>query len=57
MLDISQIKNRISCVEFAQQNNLPIAKSGDRCVSPLRLGATNKTSFIVYDDFFFVKAR
>ena len=53
MLDISQIKNRISCVDFAVQNNLPISKSGDRCVSPLRSGASNKTSFIVYDDFFF----
>ena len=53
MLDISQIKNRISCVDFAQQNNLPISKSGDRCTSPLRSGASNKTSFIVYDDFFF----
>lgn len=53
MLDISQIKDRISCVDFAQQNNLPISKSGDRCISPLRSGASNKTSFIVYDDFFF----
>ena len=53
MIDISQIKNRISCVEFAGQNNLPITKSGDRCVSPIRPGASNKTSFIVYDDFFF----
>ena len=53
MLDISQIKNRISCVDFAQRNNLPISRSGDRCVSPLRSGASNKTSFIVYDDFFF----
>ena len=53
MLDISQIKSRISCVEFAQQNNLPITKSGDRCISPIRPGARNKTSFIVYDDFFF----
>ena len=53
MFDISQIKNRISCVDFAQKNNLPITNSGDRCISPLRNGATNKTSFIVYDDFFF----
>ena len=53
MIDISQIKNRISCVDFAAQNNLPISKSGDRCISPLRSGALNKTSFIVYDDFFF----
>ena len=53
MFDVSQIKDRISCVEFASQNNLPISKSGDRCISPLRAGASNKTSFIVYDDFFF----
>lgn len=53
MFDISQIKARISCVDFAQQNNLSISKSGDRCTSPLRSGASNKTSFIVYDDFFF----
>ena len=53
MIDISQIKSRISCVDFAARNGLPITKSGDRCVSPLRSGASNKTSFIVYDDFFF----
>ncbi len=53
MIDISQIKSRISCVDFAQRNGLPITKSGDRCISPLRQGASNKTSFIVYDDFFF----
>lgn len=53
MFDISEIKSRISCVDFAQKNDLPITKSGDRCVSPLRSGASNKTSFIVYDDFFF----
>ncbi len=50
---ISQIKSRISCVEYAQRNGLNIKQSGDRCVSPLRPGATNKTSFIVYDDFYF----
>ena len=53
MFDLSAIKSRISCVEFAQRNGLRISKSGDRCVSPLRLGATNKTSFVVYNDFFF----
>ena len=53
MLDISQIKQRISCVQFAQNNGLSITKSGDRCVSPLRPGAKNKSSFIVYDDFYF----
>ena len=53
MVDISQIKTRISCVDFAQRNALPISKSGDRCVSPLRSGASNNSSFVVYDDFFF----
>ena len=53
MFDLSAIKSRISCVEFAQRNGLRISKSGDRCVSPLRQGATNKTSFVVYNDFFF----
>ena len=53
MIDISQIKQRISCVQFAQNNGLSITKSGDRCVSPLRPGAKNKSSFIVYDDFYF----
>lgn len=51
--DISQIKSRLSCVEFAQRNGLDIKFSGDRCVSPLRAGATNKTSFMVHDDHWF----
>jgi putative DNA primase/helicase len=50
MLDISQIKSRISCVEFAQRNNIPIRYSGDRCVSPFRTGAKNKTSFWCFND-------
>ncbi|MBQ8766069.1 MAG: toprim domain-containing protein [Clostridia bacterium] len=50
MIDISQIKSLISCVEFAQQNNIPIRYSGDRCVSPFRSGAKNKTSFWCFDD-------
>ena len=53
MLDISKIKERINCVEYAQRNGLPIRHSGDRCVSPIRSGATNKTSFIVSNDHFF----
>ena len=47
---IAEIKSRMSCVEYAQRNGLPIYKSGDRCVSPLRLGANNKTSFWVFED-------
>lgn len=53
MIDIEKIKNSISCVDFARKNGLPVMKSGDRCVSPLRTGAKNKTSFIVYDDHFY----
>ena len=50
MIDISEIKSRISCVEFAQRNNIPIRYSGDRCVSPFRSHAKNKTSFWCFDD-------
>lgn len=53
MYDLNLIKSRISCVTFAQSANLPITKSGDRCVSPLRDGASNPTSFVVYDDFYY----
>ena len=53
MYDLNLIKQRISCVTFAQQSGLPITKSGDRCVSPLRDGASNPTSFVVYDDFYY----
>jgi len=51
--DLSQIKQRISCVDVAKRCGLPITKSGDRCVSPLRPGASNPTSFAVDDDFWF----
>jgi putative DNA primase/helicase len=53
MYDLNLIKQRISCVAFAQQSGLPITASGDRCVSPLRDGASNPTSFVVYDDFYY----
>lgn len=53
MYDIQLIKQRISCVTFAQRYGLPITKSGDRCISPLRDGASNPTSFVVYDDFYY----
>lgn len=53
MYDLSQIKSRISCVDYAQRVGLPITKSGDRCTSPLRHDATNPTSFVVHDDFYF----
>lgn len=53
MYDISLIKQRISCVDVAQRCGLPIKQSGDRCVSPLRAGATNASSFCVDDDFWY----
>ena len=53
MHDLSLIKSRISCVDVAQRCGLPIQRSGDRCVSPLRSGATNKSSFSVTDDFYY----
>lgn len=53
MYDLNQIKSRISCVTVAQQHGLPITKSGDRCVSPFRDGASNPTSFVVESDFWY----
>ena len=52
MYNVEQIKQRINCVDYAAIINLPIRKSGDRCVSP-RPGAKNPTSFVVYEDFFY----
>lgn len=53
MYDTSLIKQRISCVDVAQRCGLPIRQSGDRCVSPLRAGATNSSSFCVDTDFWY----
>lgn len=53
MYDTQQIKQRISCVDYAKRIGLPINRPGDRCISPLRSGAKNKTSFFVDNDFFY----
>ena len=53
MYDLSQIKKRISCVDVAKRCGLAISKSGDRCISPLRPGASNPSSFSVDDDFWY----
>lgn len=53
MYDTQLIKSRISCVDYAQRMGLPISKSGDRCTSPLRIGAKNPTSFIVFDEYYY----
>ena len=50
---IQEIKSRVSCVEYARQNGLSIYKSGDRCASPLRAGASNQTSFWVFDEHWY----
>ena len=53
MYDVQLIKQRINCVDYARKIGLPIFKPGDRCVSPLRAEAQNKTSFCVDADFFY----
>ena len=53
MYDINAIKSRINCVDVAQRCGLPITRSGDRCVSPLRPGASNPSSFAVDTDFWY----
>lgn len=53
MIDTELIKQRISCIDFCQSKGLPIFKSGDRCISPIRAGARNKTSFVCYDDWWY----
>ena len=53
MYDIQLIKQRITCVDVAKLCGLPIVNPGDRCISPLREGADNPSSFTVDDDFWF----
>lgn len=53
MYDLSLIKQRINCVEYSKRVGIPISVDGDRCISPLRDGAKNKTSFVVYNDFYY----
>lgn len=53
MYNLSEIKSRITCVDVAKRCGLAISKSGDRCVSPLRTGASNPSSFCVDDAFWY----
>lgn len=53
MIDTELIKQRISCIDFCQSKGLPISKAGDRCISPIRSGARNKTSFICYGEWWY----
>ena len=49
---IQKIKSRLSCVDYLARQGIHV-KSGGRCVSPLRPGARNPTSFWVDDDHFY----
>ena len=49
---ISKIKQRLSCPEYLSRRGIHI-KSGGRCVSPLRSGARNPTSFYCEDDYWY----
>ncbi len=53
MIDTELIKQRISCIDYCQAKGLPISKPGDRCISPIRSGARNRTSFVCYADFWY----
>jgi putative DNA primase/helicase len=53
VINTELIKQRLSCVDFCQSKGLPITKAGDRCISPIRSGARNKTSFVCYADFWY----
>ena len=49
---IQEIKKRLSCTDYLAQHGIYV-KNGGRCVSPLRPGAKNPTSFWVEDDHFY----
>ena len=49
---ISKIKQRLTCPEYLSRRGIHI-KSGGRCVSPLRSGASNPTSFYCEDDYWY----
>ena len=46
---IQEIKQRISCVDYLARHGIHV-KPGGRCVSPLRPGAKNPSSFLVTGD-------
>lgn len=53
MIDTDLIKQRISCIDYCQSKGLSVFKAGDRCISPIRSGAKNKTSFVCYTDWWY----
>ena len=49
---INKIKQRLSCPEYLSRQGIHV-KSGGRCVSPLRPGASNPTSFYCEDNYWY----
>lgn len=49
---IQKIKSRLSCVDYLSRQGVHV-KNGGRCISPLRPGARNPTSFWVEDDHWY----
>ncbi len=49
---ITKIKQRLSCPEYLSRQGIHI-KPGGRCISPLRPGAKNPTSFYCEDDYWY----
>ena len=49
---INQIKQRLSCIEYLSRQGIHI-NEGKRCVSPLRPGAKNPTSFYCENDYWY----
>ncbi len=43
----------MSCIDYAKISGIPVSKPGDRCASPIRSGADNRTAFVVYEDFWY----
>lgn len=52
MVDIELIKTRVSCLDILARHGITL-KDGGRCISPLRAGAKNKTSFICHSDWWY----
>lgn len=49
---ITKIKQRLTCPEYLSRQGIHI-KPGGRCISPLRPGAKNPTSFYCEDDYWY----
>ena len=49
---IAKIKQRLSCIEYLSRRGIHV-KNGGRCISPLRQGANNPTSFYCKDDYWY----